>query len=89
MYIRFKIAQLLRQKEERERRVITWREVDEHTGISPSVLSNLASPARRVVTTTRYVAALMEYFKTEVSSPEGVPDFNKLLALEDDDEASR
>ncbi|MBY0527980.1 MAG: hypothetical protein K2R98_31575 [Gemmataceae bacterium] len=77
MYVRFRIAQLLRQKEERERRVITWKEVGEQTGISTSVLSNLASPSRQVFTNTRYVASLMGYF--------GLRDFNDLLVLESDE----
>lgn len=61
--IRFNLPTLLRAKEEREGRVITWREVSEATGISVSVLSSLASPRLGVATNTRFVEALCRYFK--------------------------
>ena len=61
--IRFKIASLLRRREEEEARVIPWREVSEATGISASVLSSLASPRGGMTTNTRFVEALCRYFR--------------------------
>jgi len=63
--IRFRLAQLLREKEELERRSIPWREVSEATGISGSVLSSLASPRGGVTTNTRFIEALCRYFRCE------------------------
>jgi hypothetical protein len=61
--LRFKIGRLLREREEAEGRVIPWREVGEATGISPEVLSSLASPRGAPPTNTRYVDALSRYFR--------------------------
>lgn len=61
--LRFKLTTLLRQREEREGRVIPWREVSEATGISVSVLSALASPRGRTATNTRFVEALCRYLR--------------------------
>ncbi|MBL8822293.1 MAG: helix-turn-helix domain-containing protein [Planctomycetia bacterium] len=65
MPIRFRVAQLIREKEELERRAIPWREVSETTGISGSVLSSLASPRVGVTTNTRFIEALCRYFKCQ------------------------
>lgn len=59
--LRFKLTSLLRQREEREGRVITWREVSDATGISVSTLSTLASPRTGTATNTRFVEALCRY----------------------------
>jgi DNA-binding Xre family transcriptional regulator len=61
--LRFKIAGLLRTKEEAEGRVISWKEVSLATGISVSVLSNLASPRGGASTNTRFIEALCRYFR--------------------------
>ncbi len=60
--LKFKLAHLLRQKEEQERRVISWREISDATGISSSVLSSLASPRAGATTNTRFIEALCRYF---------------------------
>jgi len=60
--LKFKLAHLLRRKEEQEGRVISWREISEATGISPSVLSSLASPRGGASTNTRFIEALCRYF---------------------------
>ena len=78
MSIRFKLAELLLEKERQERRTIPWKEVAEQTGISVSVLSNLASRTRRHSTNTRYVEQLMRYF--------GCRSFEELMEMEDERE---
>lgn len=61
--IRFRLTQLLRLKEERESRTISWKEVSEATGVSVSVLSALASPRGGATTNTRFVESLIRYFQ--------------------------
>jgi DNA-binding Xre family transcriptional regulator len=61
--IRFKLLRLLQNREERENRRISWKEVSEATGISPTVLSNLASPRPGAVTNSRYIETLVRYFR--------------------------
>jgi len=78
MSIRFKLAELRLEKERQERRTIPWKEVAEQTGISVSVLSNLASRTRRHSTNTRYVEQLMRYF--------GCRSFEELMEMEDERE---
>lgn len=78
MSIRFKLAELLLEKEREERRSISWKEVAEQTGISTSVLSNLASRTRRHSTNTRYIEQLMRYF--------GCRSFDQLMDLENEEE---
>ena len=63
--LRFNVARLKRDREEEEGRTIPWKEVGETTGISASVLSNLASPKLGFVTNTRYVEALCRYFRCD------------------------
>jgi hypothetical protein len=78
MGIRFKLAELLLEKEREERRSIPWKEMADQTGISVSVLSNLASRTRRHNTNTRYVYQLMKYF--------GCRSFDQLMEMEDEGE---
>jgi hypothetical protein len=78
MGIRFKLAELLLEKERQERRSIPWKEVSDQTGISVSVLSNLASRRRRHTTNTRYVYQLMRYF--------GCRSFDELMEMEVEEE---
>lgn len=61
--LRFRIGRLLQDREAAEGRSIAWREIAEATGISPEVLSSLASPRGAPPTNTRYVEALCRYFK--------------------------
>lgn len=61
--LKFKLAHLLRRKEEQEGRIISWREISEATGISPSVLSSLASPRLGASTNTRFIEALCRFFE--------------------------
>ena len=78
MSIRFKLAELLLEKERQERRTIPWKEVADETGVSTSVLSNLSSRTRRHSTNTRYVEKLMQYF--------GCQSFDQLMEMEADEE---
>jgi DNA-binding Xre family transcriptional regulator len=61
--LRFRIARLLREREEAEGRAISWREVGQATGISPEVLSSLASPRGAPPTNTRFLDALCRFFR--------------------------
>lgn len=61
--IRFRLRELLAEKERREGRRIPFREVSEATGISAQVLSSLTSPDRDIVTNTAFVDALCRYFQ--------------------------
>lgn len=60
--LRFRLPELLLEKERRENRRIGWREVSEETGISRQVLANLAARTRAAVTNTAYLEALCRYF---------------------------
>jgi len=59
---RFHVARLLRAREEAEGRVIPLRELSAATGVSVSVLSNLASPRPGATTNSRYIEALCRFF---------------------------
>lgn len=61
--LKFELVRQLRLLEEAEGRRITWGEVSEKTGISTSVLSNLASWRPGVATNTRYVESLCRFFR--------------------------
>ena len=65
MGIRWKLADLIRNQEQQERRIITLREISEATGISVPVLSNLCSPRKCYVTNTRTLAILKQYFNCQ------------------------
>lgn len=60
--IRFRLPELLLEKERREGRRIRWSDVAQATGLSRQVLANLASRDRAVVTNTAFVEALCRYF---------------------------
>jgi len=62
---RFDVLARLREMEEAENRSIPWAEVSRRTGISISVLSNLASARPFVTTNTRFVEALCRYFRCQ------------------------
>lgn len=83
MGIRWKLVDLIRQREQQERRNVTLREISEATGISVPVLSNLCSPRRCYVTNTRTLTILKQYFSCRweelmdeelIAEPEGHPD---------------
>jgi putative transcriptional regulator len=63
--LRFNLVRRLRDLEDAQGKVITWKEMSEATGISVSVLSNLASPRAGVSTNTRFVEALCRYFRCQ------------------------
>jgi putative transcriptional regulator len=60
--IRFRLPELLLEKERRENHRIGWQGIAEATGISRQVLANLAARNRAVVTNTAYVDTLCRYF---------------------------
>ena len=63
--LRFHLIRRLRDLEETEGRKITWKEVSERTGISPSVLSSLASVRPGIATNSRYVEALCRFLRCQ------------------------
>lgn len=64
--IRFRLPEILLEKERQEGRRIPWREVADATGISRQVLANLASRERTMVTNTAHIEAICRYFGCEV-----------------------
>jgi hypothetical protein len=60
--IKFRLPELLLEKERRENRRIGWGGVAEATGISRQVLANLAARNRAVVTNSAYIETLCRYF---------------------------
>lgn len=61
--LRFKLARLKLELEEREGRRVPWSEIAEGTGISAQVLSSLASRERVIVTNTANLEAICRYFQ--------------------------
>ena len=64
--IRFRIKELLAEKEFREQRKITLGEVSEKTGVNRTSLSKMQSPIMRHSTTTNAIDALCRYFRCQV-----------------------
>ena len=60
--IRFRLKELIVEKEFREQRKITLIEIAEQTGVNKSSLSKMQNPANRHSTTTNAVEALCRYF---------------------------
>ena len=61
--LRFRIQPLLLAREELEGRSISFAEVSRATGVSQSVLSNPNSPRGGATTNTRFIEALIRYFR--------------------------
>ena len=64
--IRFRLKELVADKEFREQRKITLTEIAEKTGVNRTSLSKMQNPAARHSTTTNAVDALCDYFGCEV-----------------------
>ena len=64
--IRFRIKELLAEKEFREQRKITLGEVSEKTGVNRTSLSKMQSPTMRHSTTTNAIDSLCKYFPCQV-----------------------
>ncbi|HDN9017375.1 TPA: helix-turn-helix transcriptional regulator [Aeromonas salmonicida] len=64
--IRFRLKELIAEKEFREQRKITLTEIAEKTGVNRTSLSKMQNPATRHSTTTNAVDALCDYFGCEV-----------------------
>lgn len=64
--IRFRLRELLLEKERREGRTIRWAELAEATKISVATLSHIGSLKPYVVTNTAYVESLCRYFDCPV-----------------------
>lgn len=64
--IRFRLKELIVEKEFREQRKITLLEIAEKTGVNRSSLSKMQNPANRHSTTTRAIDSLCKYFRCQV-----------------------
>ena len=64
--IRFRIKELLAEKEFREQRKITLGEFSEKTGVNRTSLSKMQSPTMRHSTTTNAIDSLCKYFRCQV-----------------------
>nr|WP_086938228.1 helix-turn-helix transcriptional regulator [Thaumasiovibrio occultus] len=64
--IRFRIKELIAEKEFNERRKITLQEVANATGVNRTALSKMMNPAYEYSTTTKAIDALCQYFSCEV-----------------------
>ena len=64
--LRFKLRQLLEEKNRREGTNLTWADVARATGISRQALSTLANTTRAVVTNTAHLESLGRYFRCEI-----------------------
>lgn len=64
--IRFRLKELLAEKEFQEKRKITLNEVAEKTGVNRTSLSKMQNPAMRHSTTTKSIDSLCQYFNCRV-----------------------
>lgn len=64
--IRFKIKELIAEKEFELRRKITLQEIAEQTGVNRTALSKMMNPAYNYSTTTKAIESLCAYFDCRV-----------------------
>lgn len=64
--IRFRIKELIAEKEFNERRKVTLQEIAEDTGVNRTALSKMMNPSYEYSTTTKAINALCEYFSCTV-----------------------
>ncbi|QQK60091.1 helix-turn-helix transcriptional regulator [Shewanella sp. LC6] len=64
--IRFKIKELIAEKEFKERRKITLQEVADSTGVNRTALSKMMNPSYEYSTTTKAIDSLCHYFGCKV-----------------------
>lgn len=64
--IRFKIKELIAEKEFKERRKITLQEVADSTGVNRTALSKMMNPSYEYSTTTKAIDSLCQYFGCNV-----------------------
>ncbi|QDF68523.1 helix-turn-helix transcriptional regulator [Shewanella sp. SNU WT4] len=64
--IRFKIKELIAEKEFKERRKITLQEVADSAGVNRSALSKMMNPSYKYSTTTKAINSLCVYFDCNV-----------------------
>ncbi|BDQ66124.1 MULTISPECIES: helix-turn-helix domain-containing protein [Shewanella] len=64
--IRFKIKELIAEKEFKERRKITLQEVADSTGVNRTALSKMMNPSYEYSTTTKAIDSLCQYFGCKV-----------------------
>ncbi|MCU8092491.1 helix-turn-helix transcriptional regulator [Shewanella sp. SM20] len=64
--IRFKIKELIAEKEFKERRKITLQEVADSAGVNRTALSKMMNPSYQYSTTTKAIDSLCAYFGCNV-----------------------
>ena len=64
--IRFRIKELITEKEFREKRKITLGEVAEKSGVNRTSLSKIQNPSVKHSTTTSAIDSLCRYFECKV-----------------------
>lgn len=64
--IRFKIKELIAEKEFKERRKITLQEVADSAGVNRTALSKMMNPSYQYSTTTKAIDSLCAYFDCNV-----------------------
>ncbi|WP_037424306.1 helix-turn-helix domain-containing protein [Shewanella xiamenensis] len=64
--IRFKIKELIAEKEFKERRKITLQEVADSTGVNRTALSKMMNPSYEYSTTTKAIDSLCSFFDCNV-----------------------
>jgi putative transcriptional regulator len=70
--LKFRLKELLQQKNDRERTTKTWDDVSREVGIHRSTLASLAGNTRLTATSTRVIETLCRYFECDASGPNGV-----------------
>lgn len=64
--IRFKIKELIAEKEFKERRKITLQEIADAAGVNRTALSKMMNPSYQYSTTTKAIDSLCQYFSCKV-----------------------
>jgi len=64
--IRFKIKELVAEKEFKERRKITLQEVADSANVNRTALSKMMNPSYEYSTTTKAIDSLCQYFDCRV-----------------------
>ena len=64
--IRFRLKELIAEKEFREQRKVTLLEISDQTGVNRTTLSKMQNPVYKHSTTTHAIDALCRYFNCAV-----------------------
>ena len=64
--IRFKVKELIAEKEFNERRKITLQEIADSANVNRTALSKMMNPSYQYSTTTKAIESLCRYFECKV-----------------------